>query len=62
MLHLIGYGSLLLVEAIEFGVSVSAHSGSEALLALAVGILTLVPTANHVAGWAFARLTTGLHD
>ena len=62
MLHFVGYVSLLMVEAIGVGASASAHSGNEVLLAVAAGVLALVPTANHFAGWIFSRLTTGLHE
>ena len=59
MLHIFGYGGLLLVEAVSVGTSVTAHSGGAAVTALIVGLLASVPTANHIAGHWFARLTRG---
>jgi hypothetical protein len=59
VLHIFGYGSLLLVEALSVGTSMTAHSGSVALAALVVGLLGSVPTANHFAGHLFERATRG---
>ena len=59
MLHIFGYGGLLLVEALSVGTSIASHSGGMATAALVVGLLGSVPTANHLAGHLFERATRG---
>jgi hypothetical protein len=53
VLHIFGYGGLLLLEALSVGTSMTAHSGGVATAALVVGLLGSVPTANHFAGHLF---------
>jgi hypothetical protein len=57
--HILGYGGLLLLEAVSVGTSVTAYSGGAALVAFVVGLLGSIPTANHIANHWFARLTRG---
>jgi hypothetical protein len=59
VLHLVGYSCLILVEAVSVGASISSQTGGAAVGALAVGLLGLVPTANHCAERLFACLTRG---
>lgn len=59
MLHIFGYCGLLLLEAVSVGTSVSAHSGSAAMIALVIGLLGSVPAANHFAAHLFERATRG---
>jgi hypothetical protein len=59
VLHVAGYCGLILLEAVSFGASVSGQTGGSAVAATVLGILTLVPTANHCADRMFARLTRG---
>ena len=59
MLHIFGYCGLLLLEAVSEGTSVSAHSGSAAMIALVIGLLGSVPAANHFAAHLFERATWG---
>ncbi len=59
MLHIFGYGGLLLLEALSVGASMTAQSGGVATAALVVGLLGSVPTANHFAGHLFERATRG---
>jgi hypothetical protein len=59
VLHIFGYSSLLLLEAVSVGTSVTAHSGAAAMAALVAGLLGSVPTANHFAGHLFQRVTQG---
>ena len=59
VLHILGYGGLLLLEALSVGTSMTAHSGGVATAALVVGLLGSVPTANHFAGHLFERATRG---
>ena len=59
MLHILGYGGLALIEAISVGTSVTSHSDSSAAVALIVGVIGSVSTANHFAGHLFARATQG---
>jgi len=58
-LHVVGYCGLMLVEAISVGTSVSSQTGVAATAALVIGLIAAVPTANHCAGWLYARLTRG---
>jgi len=60
VLHVLGYGSLIMFEAISFAASVSSEPGGSTMAATLVGLLGLVPTANHCADRMFARLTRGL--
>jgi hypothetical protein len=59
VLHILGYSSLLLIEAVSVGASITAHSGSAAMAALIVGLLGSMPTANRLAGHLFERVTRG---
>jgi hypothetical protein len=59
VLHTFGYLGLMLLEAASVGTSVTVHSGSAAVVALIVGLLGSVPTANHFAGHLFDRVTRG---
>lgn len=59
MLHIFGYGSLILVEAISVGASISSHTGGAVMVAFVAGLLGSVPTANHCAERLFASLTRG---
>jgi len=59
VLHIFGYCSLVLLEALSVGTSVAAHSGGAATAALIVGLLGSLPTANHFASHLFERVTRG---